>query len=83
MIFYESPYRLAATIENMITVFGAERSAVICRELTKIHEEYLRGSLKELLDYLGKIRSKESAAFWLRDRRTLSKSFMTEALKSK
>ena len=35
MIFYESPYRLAATIENMITVFGAERSAVICRELTK------------------------------------------------
>ncbi len=50
----------------MITVFGAERSAVICRELTKIHEEYLRGSLKELLDYLGKIRSKESAAFWLR-----------------
>lgn len=53
MIFYESPYRLAATIENMITVFGAERSAVICRELTKIHEEYLRGSLKELLDYLG------------------------------
>ncbi len=52
MIFYESPYRLAATTENMITVFGPTRKAVICRELTKIHEEYLRGTLTELNTYL-------------------------------
>ncbi|MGX7195654.1 16S rRNA (cytidine(1402)-2'-O)-methyltransferase [Enterococcus olivae] len=52
MIFYESPYRLGATIRNMIEIFGSERQAVICRELTKIHEEYLRGSLQELSDYL-------------------------------
>lgn len=51
MIFYESPYRIAATIETMQEVFG-ERQAVICRELTKIHEEYLRGSFSELTDYL-------------------------------
>lgn len=52
MIFYESPYRLAATIKNMSEVFGSQRQAVICRELTKIHEEYLRGTLAELNDYL-------------------------------
>ncbi len=51
MIFYESPYRIAATIETMREVFG-ERQAVICRELTKIHEEYLRGTFSELTDYL-------------------------------
>ncbi|MFJ3330707.1 16S rRNA (cytidine(1402)-2'-O)-methyltransferase [Enterococcus sp. NPDC086594] len=51
MIFYESPYRIAATIETMLEVFG-ERQAVICRELTKIHEEYLRGTFSELIDYL-------------------------------
>jgi 16S rRNA (cytidine1402-2'-O)-methyltransferase len=52
MIFYESPYRLGTTIENMADIFGEDRLAVVCRELTKIHEEYLRGTLKELADYL-------------------------------
>lgn len=51
MIFYESPYRIAATIETMKEVLG-ERKAVICRELTKIHEEYLRGTFSELIEYL-------------------------------
>lgn len=52
LIFYESPYRLKATVSNFIEVFGPERQAVICRELTKIHEEYLRGSLEEIYNYL-------------------------------
>ncbi|OTN76833.1 hypothetical protein A5886_001912 [Enterococcus sp. 8G7_MSG3316] len=51
MIFYESPYRIANTIDVIKEVFG-ERQAVICRELTKIHEEYLRGTLSELSAYL-------------------------------
>ena len=51
MIFYESPYRIASTIETMKEVLG-ERQAVICRELTKIHEEYLRGTFSELIEYL-------------------------------
>ena len=51
-IFYESPYRISATIKNIAETFGGERQAVICRELTKLHEEYLRGSLNELSDYL-------------------------------
>ncbi len=51
MIFYESPYRIGNTIDVIKEVFG-DRQAVICRELTKIHEEYLRGTLSELSAYL-------------------------------
>lgn len=51
-IFYESPHRVAATLKNMLPVYGEERQAVLCRELTKLHEEYLRGTIAELVDYL-------------------------------
>ena len=52
MIFYESPHRLKVTVANMNQIFGEKRQVVLCRELTKIHEEYLRGTLEELNDYL-------------------------------
>ena len=51
MVFYESPYRLVKTLQNFITKFGPERPACVCRELTKIHEETVRGSLEEVVDY--------------------------------
>lgn len=51
MIFYESPYRLLKTLEQLIEFLGEERQASISRELTKLHEENKRGTLKELLDY--------------------------------
>ena len=50
-IYYESPFRMKETLGNLLAVFGV-RQAVICRELTKIHEEYLRGTIEELLDYV-------------------------------
>lgn len=49
MVFYESPHRLAATLFDFVGNFGKERPAVICRELTKMHEEVIRGTLAELL----------------------------------
>ena len=52
LIFYESPYRVKATVANIATVFGSDRQVVLCRELTKLHEEYLRGTAEELADYL-------------------------------
>lgn len=52
VIYYESPHRIQKTIQVMMEVFGETRQAVICRELTKLHEEYLRGNLAELNDYL-------------------------------
>ena len=53
MIFYESPHRLLKTLDLLATHFGAGRRASVSRELTKLHEETLRGTLKELLDHFG------------------------------
>jgi 16S rRNA (cytidine1402-2'-O)-methyltransferase len=47
-VFFEAPHRLADTLADMCSVFGADRPAVVCRELTKTHEEVRRGSLGEL-----------------------------------
>ncbi len=47
-IFFESPRRLAACLRDAVEVLGPEREAVVCRELTKTHEEIVRGSLAEL-----------------------------------
>ena len=48
MIFYESPHRLLKTIEEFITYFGEDRQASISRELSKLYEETVRGTLTEL-----------------------------------
>ncbi len=49
MIFYESPFRLCKTLEQLAGTLGEERKASVSRELTKVHEETVRGSLKTLL----------------------------------
>jgi 16S rRNA (cytidine1402-2'-O)-methyltransferase len=50
-VFFESPRRLAETLRDAVDVLGSERRAVVCRELTKTHEEIVRGSLGELADW--------------------------------
>ena len=50
-MFYESPYRLLKTLQQMAEVFGAERMASVCREISKIHEESVRGTLAELVEH--------------------------------
>ena len=45
MIFYEAPHKLCATLEDMISAFGADRPISLCRELTKLHEEVVRTTL--------------------------------------
>lgn len=49
MIFYESPYRVVKTLEQFIEHFGAERRCSVCREISKLHEESVRGTLTEVL----------------------------------
>ena len=51
MIFYEAPHKLAGTLEDLARVFGAQRPVSLCRELTKLHEEVLRMTLGQALDY--------------------------------
>lgn len=49
MIFYESPYRVVKTLSQFIEAFGADRPCSACREISKIHEESVRGTLQEVL----------------------------------
>ncbi len=49
MIFFESPHRLADTLEAMSAAFGGDRSAVVVREITKMYEEAQRGTIAELV----------------------------------
>jgi 16S rRNA (cytidine1402-2'-O)-methyltransferase len=51
MVFYESPYRLVKTLEQLAEHMGGERKASVSRELTKIHEENARGSLNSLIEH--------------------------------
>lgn len=51
IIIYESPYRVKDTIQDIFEIFG-DRKVVICRELTKIYEEFIRGKTSEILESL-------------------------------
>ena len=51
MIFYESPYRLVKTLNQFIEYFGSERQVSVCREISKIHEESVRGTLAEVVEH--------------------------------
>jgi len=53
LIFYEAPHRLTETVQALYEVFG-ERQAAICRELTKKYEEFIRGSLAEMVDWVNR-----------------------------
>jgi len=48
-VFYEAPHRVKEAMEDIVAILGAERQAVIAREVTKIHEEFLRGRAGEIL----------------------------------
>ncbi|MFT4124523.1 MAG: 16S rRNA (cytidine(1402)-2'-O)-methyltransferase [Microbacteriaceae bacterium] len=50
MVFFESPHRLGDALADLAAAFGGERRAVVCRELTKLHEEVVRGTLAVLAE---------------------------------
>lgn len=49
MVFYESPFRLVKALLQFVEVFGSDRPACVCREISKVHEEAVRGTLQELV----------------------------------
>lgn len=51
MIFYESPFRLVKTLELFAQYFGEERQACVSREISKIHEENFRGTMKDCIEH--------------------------------
>ncbi len=48
-VFYEAPHRIVEALEDVVEVLGATRHAVVAREVTKIHEEFLRGTAADIL----------------------------------
>lgn len=51
IVFYESPRRLVKTLQQFVEVFGEERQVSVAREISKVHEEHVRGTLKEVLTH--------------------------------
>ncbi|KAM3093666.1 16S rRNA (cytidine(1402)-2'-O)-methyltransferase [Phormidesmis sp. 146-12] len=51
LVFYESPHRLRATLQDMADVLGSDRSITLARELTKLHEEFWRGTLQAAIEH--------------------------------
>jgi len=49
MIFYESPYRVVKTLQQFAEVFGADRKVSVCREISKVHEESVRGTIDDVI----------------------------------
>ena len=54
MVFYESPYRLLKLLEQLAEEFGNERRVCVCREISKIHEESVRGTINEVTTHFKK-----------------------------
>lgn len=48
LVFYESPHRIGKTLAQLAEFFGSDRQAAVCRELSKLHEDYQRGTLEDL-----------------------------------
>ena len=58
MVFYESPLRLVKTLEQFADVFGSDRQCSVAREISKIHEEHVRGTLAEVLEHFREVEPK-------------------------
>ena len=51
MVFYESPHKLIKTLTHFVEHFGSDRQASVSREISKMHEETIRGTAQEILDH--------------------------------
>ena len=51
MIFYESPYRLLKSLQQLAAVLGDDRQVSVCREISKVHEESVRGTMIEVIQH--------------------------------
>ena len=58
MVFYESPRRLVRTLEQFAEAFGSERPCSVAREISKVHEEHVRGTLAEVLSHFQAVEPK-------------------------
>lgn len=92
LIFYEAPHRIEAMLKSLLEVFG-DRRICLARELTKIHEEFLRGTISEVLEVVSTLKGEMVVVVEGYDRNqeavseesalTLARSFMEQGMKTK
>lgn len=58
MVFYESPYRTLKTLKQFGETFGGDRQVSVAREISKIHEEHVRGTLDEVIAHFEEVEPK-------------------------
>ena len=63
LIFYESVHRIESSVEDMINVFGGNRPAVVCKEITKMHESFIGETLSDISNFFGKNKEKIKGEF--------------------
>ena len=63
LIFFESVHRIGSTIEDMKDLFGQERKAVLCKEITKIYESFIGNNFMEITDYIKEHQDKLKGEF--------------------
>ena len=63
LVFYESSHRIVATLDDLVKVLGPQRQAVIARELTKLYETFLQGSVGELLERVSRDEDQRKGEF--------------------
>lgn len=69
MIFYESPYRVVKTLKQFTEYYGPDRKVCACREISKIHEENVYGTLAEVTAHFEQTLQKVSSSLSLREKK--------------
>jgi 16S rRNA (cytidine1402-2'-O)-methyltransferase len=81
LVFYEVPHRLEATLADLVAIMGSDRPLVIARELTKLHEEFFRGTTVEALSRFQKEETRGELVLVLPSARQLPRVNVREALR--
>ena len=78
LVFYEAPHKIKQTLSDLCEALGAERETALCRELTKLHEEVIRGTLGELAHYYDDIEPRGEYVIVVRGAERAQNEFTSE-----
>ncbi len=78
LVFYEAPHKIKQTLCDLRDVLGGQRHAALCRELTKLHEEVIRGTLNELSSYYDSVEPRGEYAIVVKGAESAAEEFTLE-----
>ena len=81
MVFYESPYRVVKTLQQFAEYFGGDRNVSVSREISKMHEETVRGSLNEVITHFKEVEPRGEFVIVLAGKERVKKSAKNKKLK--